>query len=1225
MAMCGALALTGTQVASAAPRPGDPLPRPEATHQTITLVTGDVVRLERLAGGRRTATVEPGPGRESVTFLQQEVDGALSVIPRDVLPGIVDGRLDPALFDVDELVAQGYTDEQVDTLPLILTYGDDLTAAAAPAAATLGATLTSIKGRAVRADKERATTFWTSVQAGGVDRIALDRRVRANLETSVPMIGAPRAWEAGYDGTGVTVAVLDTGYDSEHPDLKGVVAGSANFTDSPDTGDKFGHGTHVAATVAGTGAASGGARKGVAPGADLIVGKVLGDDGFGLESWVMDGMEWAATSGADVVNMSLGGGGDGTDPLSLAVNALTAQTGTLFVVSAGNDGEQGMSTVGSPGNADAALTVGAVDRQEVLASFSSKGPRPSDLAVKPDITAPGVDIVAARAAGTSMGHPVDEHYTSASGTSMAAPHVAGAAAILAQRHPDWSGPRLKDALASTAHGERGQSVFEHGGGRVDVARAVDQGVYATGTLDLGEVIDGGEPVRRQVSYTNTSDKPVTLALDLDVRSIAGEDPGQGVRIGQSTVEVAAGGNATVEVVADPAGLKPGVYGGRLTATAGDVVVHTSVGANKAVPTHKVTISATGRDGGPVFTPLVAIYGQDWRFDVLDYINPDSSVTVEVPEGVNYLTALVETPSEEVAHQFVVPDFEVTGDMSYVLDVEDTTQVQVETPKPATQQGVFSFYAYRQFGSRSIQNHVLKYPGTRELWVTPASRPDSGELEFGARWSLLAPQLTARTKNGKKITVLPRYAAGDTPKLVGTRTGRLVSAGSGTPEEFASADFRGGIALVDPPKPGGWHDTTQLAALAAKAGAAMVLVTDPVPGLRETAAGTSDPGEPTVTVATVTAKEGAALAAALERGRVTLEVTGIDDSPYLYDVMQVENGEIPGKVVHRVSTRNSATVRTAYHESGGEHLQKEQRFGWRPWQDTAINHYQRRVVTPKVREETVTAGDTIWQHRVRHFDAWGDSTPLTGGMTQRPRSYRPGQSVEESWYAPVVRPAIPRGVAGIESTRVDDTLSVRIPEFVDSGTTHYGFMEGGDGDDPGDEVSARLYRDGELVVEAPDAWREFPASPDPATYRLELSTARTSAEWTFGTRTETAWTFASRRSDGTALLPMPQVDYALETDLSNRMPADRRATIGLTVRHQDGLDGPPVRSVSAWVSYDDGKTWTRATVDRRGERIVATVTHPPLKRTNGFVALRVLAADAAGNAVDQTVTRAYGLH
>src|SRR6185437_6279 len=143
---------------------------------------------------------------------------------------------------------------------------------------------------------------------------------------------------SGYDGTGEKIAVLDTGIDATHPDFAGKILDSADFTGKGSVVDGNGHGTHVAGLAAGSGAGNPGLRRGVAPGASLLIGKVLGDDGFGSDSEVLAGMEWATDHGANVVSMSLGSGPtDGTDPVSEAVNRLTQQ-GPLFVIAAGNGG-----------------------------------------------------------------------------------------------------------------------------------------------------------------------------------------------------------------------------------------------------------------------------------------------------------------------------------------------------------------------------------------------------------------------------------------------------------------------------------------------------------------------------------------------------------------------------------------------------------------------------------------------------------------------------------------------------------------------------------------------------------------------------------------------------------------------------------------------------------------------------------------------------------------------
>jgi subtilisin family serine protease len=136
-------------------------------------------------------------------------------------------------------------------------------------------------------------------------------------------VGAPQAWQAGYDGTGATVAVLDTGIDADHPDLAGQVVEAVSFVPGDEVTDANRHGTHVASTVAGTGAASDGAYRGVAPGADLIVGKVLGDDGFGQDSWVLAGMEWAAAGRGGPYHRRADRGGDrgGGDPAPVPAGA----------------------------------------------------------------------------------------------------------------------------------------------------------------------------------------------------------------------------------------------------------------------------------------------------------------------------------------------------------------------------------------------------------------------------------------------------------------------------------------------------------------------------------------------------------------------------------------------------------------------------------------------------------------------------------------------------------------------------------------------------------------------------------------------------------------------------------------------------------------------------------------------------------------------------------------
>lgn len=313
-----------------------------------------------------------------------------------------------------------------------------------------------------------------------VKAIYVDHEMRASLADSVLLIGAPFVWQLSdgegkaVTGEGVRVAILDTGVDYMHPDLGSgfgpaykVVAGYDFVNLDDDPMDDNWHGTHVAGIVAASGTITG-----VAPGASLMAYKVLDASGVGDVSNIIAGLERAADpdddpatdDGAHVINLSLGGWGNPDDPLCQAVDNAVAQ-GIVVVVAAGNGGSRYRS-LGSPGVARRALTVGASDIADSLADFSSRGPIAGfpDV-IKPDITAPGVAI--SSTLPLTHWEPYSGRQT---GTSMAAPHVAGAAALVRQLHPDWTAEMIKANLMNTAR-DLGWAVYDQGAGRVDLPRA----------------------------------------------------------------------------------------------------------------------------------------------------------------------------------------------------------------------------------------------------------------------------------------------------------------------------------------------------------------------------------------------------------------------------------------------------------------------------------------------------------------------------------------------------------------------------------------------------------------------------------------------------------------------------------------------------------------------------------------------------------------------------------
>lgn len=323
------------------------------------------------------------------------------------------------------------------------------------------------------------TTIDELANSDDVAEIWLDEVVYIMLDVSTPHIRAPQVWEQmRNDGEGVTICIVDTGLDATHADFSGRVGLTADFSGKGSPVDGNGHGTHVASTAAGTGAASGGKYIGVAPGATIMAAKVLADNGSGRMSNVMAGLEWAAQNGADILNLSLGsrGSSDGSDALSTMCNAIV-DMGKIMIVAAGNSGPR-QSTIGSPGAAEKVITVGASNDQDSVARFSSRGPT-ADGRIKPDVVAPGSRIVAARAAGTSVGQVVDDNYTTASGTSMSTPHVAGLAALMLRANSGLGPAEIKNMLMATSvdinNAEYGQNEADkniQGDGRIDALTAV---------------------------------------------------------------------------------------------------------------------------------------------------------------------------------------------------------------------------------------------------------------------------------------------------------------------------------------------------------------------------------------------------------------------------------------------------------------------------------------------------------------------------------------------------------------------------------------------------------------------------------------------------------------------------------------------------------------------------------------------------------------------------------
>ncbi|MFD8028427.1 S8 family serine peptidase [Streptomyces sp. NPDC059717] len=1183
------------------------------TH-SVTLITGDKVTIGTAADGSVVRSFESPDGATS-GFHRAVVDGSTYVYPDEVLPYVSAGKLDKQLFNVTRMIADGYDDAHSSRLPLIVKYTDAAARSRTQpkvAGSTVVRRLDSIQGAALAQNRKQAPQFWASLTggtaatarstkpsfAGGVSKVWLDGKVTADLADSTAQIGAQQVWAEGNTGQGVKVAVLDSGADTEHPDLAGQVDSSASFVPGEDDiADYNGHGTHVASTVAGTGSASDGRERGVAFGARLAVGKVLNSEGSGQESWIIAGMEWAARDQhARIISMSLGGGGDHTDPMSQAVDDLSKDTGALFVVAAGNGGPHSIS---SPGAADAALTVGAVDSADQLADFSSQGPRDGDAGLKPEITAPGVDILAAR----SHYRRGSGYYTTMSGTSMATPHVAGAAALLASEHPDWTGAQLKDALVSSAKATPSYTPYEAGAGRLDARAAVHTTVFATTTAYSGFHTwppKPGETDVQKVTYTNVGDAPVDLDL-----AINGTVPTGLFTLSQNRVTVPAHGTASVTLTAELDRLAGDQsVSAMITGTddSGAVRARTLIGAAREGRRQNLTVVAKDRSGNPLAGRV--LLSAEHLFTVLD-LDASGTGTARLPVGSysGWLTADVQGaggPHSRGMALLAFNDVQLDQDRTVSLDGRKMRRILARVPQQTTAVAP-RLDVHRSFTDSLVESSMLPDPSYDSIWALPTGKKvTAGEFEFGARFRLEQPALTLGTKSKTFADPLVKRAARPLP--AGTRTLTAVYAGTGTAEELARQHVRGKAVVVQGDGTAGIK--AQADAAAAAGAQVLVVVNDGTGRLQPWDENPWSPESPApLTVATLDADQGAELIGSLRHGAVALKVTSHPTTDYVYDVVHHWTGAVPADPTWREDSKDLGRVDVSFRNYRQGKAMEFRPDVWRGW---AVGN---QLTTPAQGERTdwVTSGAT-----------WLDDAFIQGETGQHAIDvlhYPARKTAEVDWFGPIQRPRM--GPIGYQPVRYLDTMYITAPGWGDSGSGHVG--EAGANFDVKDWMS--LYQGDQQLDWGNAEWLQVPGlGAERLPYRLVVDNDRGAWANPYSTHTLTEWAFTSAvtGSDSAVSLPLIQLDYGVDTDRAGR--ADRHARLSVAASHLPGTKAS-IGKPTLDVSYDDGATWQRTALGAQGEGWGTALRAP---RSAGFVSLRVTARDSDGNSVSQTITRAFGL-
>lgn len=582
-------------------------------------------------------------------------------------------------------------------LPVIIFYKktDKLTKVQAQSAAV---TAVEVKGGKVKHKYKLIDAISAKIPAGriaglaispDIERIYYDKviplpptqLVKPMLSNSTQTIGANYVWDNfGYDGTGIKVAVIDTGINYSHPDLGSgwgnrVIDGYDFYNNDHDPMDDKGHGTHVAGIIG-----ANGSIKGVAPNVSFFALKVCGSDGCPTSN-IIAGIDWSVANGADIISISLGGSdwpNDEFADVSNIVSDAAVDKGVVVVVAAGNEGP-GTGTVASPGSARKVITVGASDSKgsvtisdDTIASFSTRGPSAFGR-LDPDVVAPGVSINSTSYTGG---------YILKNGTSMATPHVSGAAALLLQKNPSLTPADVRRILMHTSSNITSH-VFEKGAGIINVTKALTYNISATinGDDRWEESVLPGFISAAKLNLTNGNAFPVNFTFSLEgITDLEGINslPSSAFSL-PSSVSVPAMSTTTVDVSFEaPVNANPSIYGTTLiisNATAGTLRIPVAI----TIPlVGSGTIQGSVDDKGDwIYYKIKSYNGTSLNASLTWTDNNNLDLYLFAPNGVlvNSSTAYSGT-SEQVSLSNMVYDeywlavhaFTLNGPGSYTLTV-----------------------------------------------------------------------------------------------------------------------------------------------------------------------------------------------------------------------------------------------------------------------------------------------------------------------------------------------------------------------------------------------------------------------------------------------------------------------------------------------------------------------------------------------------------------------------
>ncbi|ASJ98490.1 peptidase S8 [Shewanella marisflavi] len=1036
----------------------------------FTLITGDKVSAMATPNrGLFGARLVSDEGQEQITSLQQ-LGSDIYLIPPKAAELVDKGLLDRELFNLTKLYKAGFDDESMANLPIIIEYRDGNLPATNANLKIPGAKLTArfdiIDSLAMSVSKSELQDLLANLDyASSIQGVWLDASVEAHeaFESrrnkhwwshsiakddsypTVPLTGAYGNYAAPYKGNGVKVAVLDTGYDTDHPDLAGQVVASQSFVwPYTEVDDINGHGTHTASTVAGNGFASNGKYAGMAPKAELLIAKVLGDNGSGSTSGIMQAMEWAVDNGADIINMSLGSSGTSCDgPMVDLVEALSDKA--LFVISAGNSFTR--ETIGIPGCAPSALTVAAVDRGNETANFSSRGPSPDGHSLKPDIASQGVNVIAAASGGKG-----DHAYRSLSGTSMAAPHVAGGAAILLEARPDLSPRQLKSVLTSSVTATQAD-VLEQGAGAMDVNAAIKQVLVANPGQELGMFTYGETQtaVQSLVALENLSDEDLTLKLKLEFTGEDGKSaiPSNAIWLDAQQVTIPAKSVAQVPVWINPSvELNDSAYG-----TIGGRLIGESMGKDKAgltvplsywitPPLVDLTVNLFDRYGKPASYPskFYIMNGEDAWVGNVNLQN--GSRTISVPKGDYSLVSYIMTYDHQGNYGGLVQSVTMMAELSTKLtqntvidfNASEASLVEFAANKPLMSQGYSAGFTYGLNDDHLLKAGSVEIAPDYVTQVYALSRGRDDRFNSFITTRALAPKTTLTTGKGTEVdytiqSVSKNFHGEGSAEVV-------VIQDQGYQTNWDDYEIQGKVVLLEFPY---FFSSSSIKELANRGAVGVIGARPNSPGRFKYSTYSID-SIPTVGL---DAHTSAVLLAEAEQGPMMIHWSGVapERSPYAYNLRNISQGKIETGKLHfepasldqgqsdGVNGKRKLAQRTAHYHSQGD---------TRPvWTDMhshvrGLNPFYAggtplALIAPLTRTEYYSTGiDGAWTDIVMpRFNVY-----TSGALFEGARYYSRGAKNDVSWFKASKGAALLSSGSAL-GYRDTNLLEISLPHFGDS--------------------------------------------------------------------------------------------------------------------------------------------------------------------------------------------------